>query len=167
MPTAHFNQLILDIRPDSPPDFDNFLAGPNAEALAAVRSHAAGQTQEPILYLWGETGAGKSHLLQAWCRATGTKVCAGAISPATLPEPPQDFVAVDDVTQLDREAQIRLFSLINAAREGTGSLFATGPLPPAQLLEMAERPFRADLVLTSGWRWASVPKHAACGCQMK
>lgn len=153
------NQLILDIRPDSPPDFANFLAGPNAEALAAVQAHAAGATQEPVLYLWGEPGAGKSHLLKAWCRATdfvlGNKASnerdiaklarANAGPRQALPEPPQPFVAVDDVLQLDGEAQIRLFSLINAAREGDGIIIASGPLPPAQLVTATEAPFRADL----------------------
>ncbi len=133
------NQLILDIRPDTPPGFDNFLPGANAEALAAVREHAAGSTREPVLYLWGEAGTGKSHLLQAWCRATG----AAAVAP--LPEPPQALVVVDDVDRLDGADQIRLFSLINAAREGDGRVLASGPIPPAQLLEMAGLDYRPDL----------------------
>ncbi|MDP2787763.1 MAG: DnaA regulatory inactivator Hda [Pseudomonadota bacterium] len=128
------NQLILDIRPDTLPGFDNFLPGPNAEALAAVREHAAGLIQEPVLYLWGEAGTGKSHLFQAWCHATG----AAPVFP--LPEPPQALVVVDDVDRLDAEDQIRLFSLINAAREGAGRVLATGPLPPAQLIELNVRP---------------------------
>jgi DnaA family protein len=133
------NQLILDIRPDTPPGFDNFLAGPNAEALAAVSEHAAGKTKEPVLYLWGEAGTGKSHLLQAWCRATG----AAPVSP--LPEPPQTLVVVDDVERLDGEDQISLFSLINAAREGDGRVLATGPVPPAQLTQLPQLHFRPDL----------------------
>ncbi len=133
------NQLILDIRPDTPPGFDNFLPGANVEALAAVREHAAGNTQEPVLYLWGEAGTGKSHLLQAWCRATG----AASVSP--LPEAPQALVAVDDVDRLDGVDQIRLFSLINAARESDGRVLASGPVPPAQLLEMTALSFRPDL----------------------
>lgn len=121
------NQLILDIRPDTPPGFDNYLPGSNAEALAAVREHAGGLTREPVLYLWGEAGCGKSHLLQAWCAATG------AVLHAPLPEPPLAWIAVDAVDRLDAEDQIRLFSLINAAREGDGRVLVTGPLPPAQL----------------------------------
>jgi DnaA family protein len=138
MPLPPPNQLILDIRPDTPPSFENFLPGANAEALAAVREHAVA-TQEPVLYLWGEAGTGKSHLLQAWCRATG----AMAVSP--LPEPPQPLVVVDDVEHLDAEDQIRLFSLINAAREGRGRVLATGPVPPAQLLDLPDLNFRPDL----------------------
>jgi DnaA family protein len=139
MPISSPNQLILDIRPEAPPSFDNYLAGPNAEVLAAAREHAFGQTPEPVLYLWGEAGTGKSHLLHAWRRATG----ATQIDP--LPEPPVKYIAVDDVDRLDGENQIRLFSLINAAREGAGRIIASGPTPPAQLLQSPELKFRPDL----------------------
>lgn len=120
-------QLILDIRPDSRPDFDNFLPGPNAEALSVVREHSAGQVREPVVYLWGEAGTGKSHLLAAWASHTR------AHRSVPLPEPPVAWLAVDDVDRLAPADQVRLFNLINAAREGSGKVLATGPLPPGQL----------------------------------
>jgi DnaA family protein len=128
------NQLILDIRPDAPAGFDNYLPGPNVEALAAVVEHATGLTREPVLYLWGEAGTGKTHLLRAWCSATG------ALQLAPLPEPPVALIAVDTVENLSGEDQIRLFSLINAARDGDGRVLVTGSLPPGQLAESALRP---------------------------
>jgi DnaA family protein len=120
-------QLILDIRPDSLPDFTNFLPGPNAEALAVLREHAAGHSREPVIYLWGEAGTGKSHLLAAWSALTQ------AHDSTPLPEPPVASLAVDDADRLSPEDQIRLFNLINAAREGTGQILASGPVPPGQL----------------------------------
>jgi len=124
-------QLILDLRPDSPPDFSNYLPGQNVEALAALRAHIPGAAQEPLLYLWGEAGVGKSHLLRAWAGAA-----EAALRPAgeTLPEPPLPALAVDDVEALDADNQIRLFGLINSAREQGGLLLAAGTLPPAQLV---------------------------------
>lgn len=123
-------QLILDIRPDAPPDFSNYLPGPNVEALAALRAHLPGAAHEPLLYLWGEAGAGKSHLLRAWAGAAGAAFFSGG---ELLPEPPISALAVDDVEQLDAGNQIRLFGLINSAREQGGLLLVAGTLPPAQL----------------------------------
>jgi DnaA family protein len=120
-------QLILDIRPDSLPDFDNFLPGPNAEALTVLREHAAGLTSEPVIYLWGEAGTGRSHLLTAWSALTQ------AHDSTPLPEPPVDWLAVDDVDRLNPDDQVRLFNLINTAREGSGKVLASGPVPPGQL----------------------------------
>lgn len=127
---AAMRQLILDLRPDSPPVFGNFLAGPNAEALAAVRAHLSAASRDPVLYLWGESGVGKTHLARAWADATG------AVAPAAgeaLPPPPVAALAVDDVDALDADNQVRLFTLINSAREQGGVLLACGGLPPAQL----------------------------------
>lgn len=126
-------QLILDLRPDSPPDFDNYLPGPNTEPLALLREHAAGKIAEPVIYLWGEAGTGKSHLHAAWSASTR----AHASTP--LPEPPAAWLAVDDVDRLDGDDQVRLFNLINAAREGAGKVLACGPVPPGRLA------LRADL----------------------
>lgn len=123
-------QLILDLRPDAPPDFSNYLPGPNVEALAALRAHEFGAAREPLLYLWGEAGVGKSHLLRAWAGAVGAPLF---LDGATLPEPPIPALAVDDVERLDADNQIRLFGLINSAREQGGLLLASGTLPPARL----------------------------------
>lgn len=120
-------QLILDIRPDARPEFANYLPGPNAEALHRLREHAAGQEAEPLIYLWGEAGTGKSHLLAAWAAPDLPHAAA------PLPEPPVARLAVDDVDRLDPDNQVRLFSLINAAREGQGRILACGSRPPMQL----------------------------------
>jgi DnaA family protein len=123
-------QLILDLRPDSPPDFGNYLPGPNAEALAAVRAHVRGGARESPLYLWGEAGVGKSHLLRAWASALGAALLHAG---ERLPEPPLAALAVDDVETLAADNQIRLFNLINSAREHGDLLLASGALPPASL----------------------------------
>lgn len=120
-------QLVLDIGPPVAPDFDNFVPGPNAEALASVRSLAAGGVGEAVLYLWGERASGRTHLLRAAARA----------NPA--------LVIADDVEQLDEPAQQRLFAAINAAREGEPPVLAAGSQPPAQLA------LREDLRTRLAW----------------
>jgi len=120
-------QLPLEISAPAAPGFDNFVAGANREALESVRRLAAGARAEPVVYLWGEPGSGRTHLLRA---------AAGA-SPAL-------FVA-DDVERLDAGAQQALFLAINAAREGEGRVLAAGPVAPAAL------PLREDLRSRLGW----------------
>jgi DnaA family protein len=108
-------QLPLEISPPAAPSLDNFVAGANAEALAAVRALAAGERPEAVVYLWGERGSGRTHLLRA----------------ATQANP--GLVAADDVETLDASAQQALFNAINAAREGQSAVLATGSAPPAGL----------------------------------
>ena len=108
-------QLVLDIGPPAAPAFDNFVAGPNAEALARVRSLADGSLREAILYLWGDPGSGRTHLLRA----------AERVNPK--------LVIADDVEQLEAAAQQQLFAAINAARDGGAPVLAAGPRSPAGL----------------------------------
>jgi DnaA family protein len=109
-------QLPLEISGPAAPDFENFVAGDNVEALARVRALAAGTLGEAVLFLWGEPGSGRTHLLQAARRANASLVVA------------------DDVGSLGASEQQALFSAINAAREGRGAaVLAAGDAPPAQL----------------------------------
>ena len=120
-------QLPLAISPRPQPAFDNFVPGPNAEALARVRSLAAGTLGERIVYLWGEAGSGRSHLLGAAAHA----------NPA--------LVLADDVDRLRAAEQHALFVAINEAREGGPAVLAAGDQPPAQLA------LRADLKSRLAW----------------
>lgn len=120
-------QLVLDIGPAAAPDFDNYVAGPNGEALARVRSLAAGSLREAIVYLWGEPGSGRTHLLRAATRVR-----------------PQ-LVVADDVEALSEQAQQQLFTAINAARDGHAPVLAAGSRPPAQLA------LREDLRTRLAW----------------
>ena len=57
-------QLTLDLVRPLTPSLDNFVVGRNAEAVAVLRAIAAGRG-EPFVYLWGERGSGRTHLLTA------------------------------------------------------------------------------------------------------
>jgi len=120
-------QLPLDISPPEPPGFDNYIAGVNAEALAAVRSLAAGTLRESIVYLWGEPGSGRSHLLQAAQRAN------------------PELTVADDVQALDAPAQQALFVAVNRSRESGPGVLAAGDQPPAALA------LREDLRTRLAW----------------
>lgn len=64
-------QLALNLRLRDSASFANFYAAGNAEALdclrRAVGSLARGENSERVIYLWGPSGSGRTHLLQAAC----------------------------------------------------------------------------------------------------
>ena len=123
-------QLILDLLPEARPSLDNFVAGGNAEALTGLASWLAPENREPSLLLWGEAGAGKTHLLYA-CEAAYSD---GAIDRelAGIDES-QPFHAVDNVEALSDTGQIALFNLFNRLRAAGGQLLTATRLPPRQL----------------------------------
>ena len=146
-------QLILDLADPVAPTFDNFVAGGNAELVAALQGLAAGHGRDTGLLLWGAAGAGKSHLLRATvaaARAHGhgaVLIDAPGMLLATDPElaARNALVAVDDVDAAGADAQARLFTLFNALQATGGRLVAAGGRPPVRL------PLREDLRTRLGW----------------
>ena len=146
-------QLILNIQPEAPPRFDNFMPGDNLELLLALDTLARGELDESVAYLWGAPGSGRSHLLQATVAEAGRFGRAAAyVADGRLPEELAGLLAVDDVDRLDPEAQVRLFSLINQAREGAGTVLAAGPAAPARLAARADPATRPPRGLVFGLR---------------
>lgn len=128
-------QLALALEARPAPTLENFVAGRNAAALAAVRTIVEAPTG--TLYLWGEPGSGRSHLL----RAAVDAVRAADVEAALLAGPEADWegiesmqlVALDDVDHLGEADQIRLFDLCNDLRTVGGALLAAGATSPARL----------------------------------
>lgn len=63
-------QLPLGLGLRAGASFANFVAGADAETVHAVRELANGRSHR-LLLLWGAHGTGKTHLLEAACRALG------------------------------------------------------------------------------------------------
>jgi DnaA family protein len=123
-------QLILDLLPAAPPSFDNFVTGSNAEALTGLAAWLAPTNRESVFFVWGEAGAGKTHLLQA-CPAA---YCDARLDPElSALALAQDVYAVDHLEALVDGGQIVLFNLINRLRSGGGRLLAAADEPPSRL----------------------------------
>lgn len=136
-------QLVLDLIPAPAPTLANFVPGRNGEALAALRTVLDGNADlraSPVIYLWGVTGSGKTHLVQA-CLGQGF---------AVLPESENSIAdanghhAIDDVNTLNDVSQHALFDLINRQQMAAGVLIATGNCAPRDL------PLRRDLASRLG-----------------
>ncbi|MBL0143269.1 MAG: DnaA regulatory inactivator Hda [Betaproteobacteria bacterium] len=103
-------QLLLDFTQAPAPTFENFVPGRNAEPLAAVRTALAG-IPERVFYLWGETGAGKTHLLQAFAeRRAGARYLRGE---DYLGTESGGVLVLDDVERLGESRQVALFNAFN------------------------------------------------------
>jgi DnaA-homolog protein len=134
--TLFMRQLVLDINPGVTPTLDNFVIGRNAEVVDTLRAFVAGEPAERFVYLWGEHGAGKSHLLRAiasnftWGKAV-YRLCEEGMGFGAAPD--GDLFLVDNVQRLTDSGQISLFNVYNDLREGRGMLIVTGDTPPAEL----------------------------------
>lgn len=142
-------QLVLDIAASPVPHLDNFVIGRNAELLHALRELLEAAGNERQLYLWGVSGSGKTHLLQAAVAAARERGRAAeyvhAAGFAGGMDSVVDLLAVDAVEVLDDAAQVGLFNRINAVREGCGRILIAGSAAPAQL------DLRIDLSTRLGW----------------
>lgn len=149
-------QLLLDLSAEPSPDFDTFVVGRNAEACHLLRQIGLNvekaDSGDRFIYLWGEDGAGKSHLLQALAGAgTGGKagnsryIASDAPGAAFDYDPAVSLYLIDDCEQLSAQSQIDAFNLFNSIREQGGFLVSAGDSAPAQLK------VREDLRTRLGW----------------
>jgi len=145
-------QLLLDLSAQQPPTFDTFVTGQNAELLQRLQGIASAQTQPTLndrfIYLWGEAGAGKTHLLHSLAHANSASrliTAADAFDSVFDYTPAIQCYLLDDCEQLSPDSQIAAFNLFNQIREFGGYLVSTGAQPPAQLQ------VREDLRTRLGW----------------
>lgn len=142
-------QLALTLAPPPAPTLDNFFPGRNVELLTLLGNLVAGRGVERSIYLWGNAGSGRSHLLQATIAALNAAglVCLHVSRGAPIPAPSAQLraVAVDDVETLDARNQRAFFNLYNELRERAGIVLAAGDAPPARLR------LRPELVTRLGW----------------
>ena len=136
-------QIPLQLEPRRPDRFDDFIAGPNVSALAAVRQ----LLNEPggSLFLSGPDGSGKSHLLNALCHeARENGLAAFYIAPKRLPEEAAasleglqvlDLVCVDDLDCVAGNPvwESALFGCFNEVRAARGRLLVSSNRPLASL----------------------------------
>ena len=129
-------QMLLDLKPEQPPTLNNFVVGANAELVARLRGLGDTGSFE-ALYLWGDAGCGKSHLLAATAASAHNRRPVvhlhAAEAGAELPLAPGSLLVIDDIQQLGTEAQVALFRAFNAARFLGLALLLAGNEPPLRL----------------------------------
>lgn len=145
-------QLALNLRVRDGSSFDNFYPAGNEEIARGVRDFldAAPSHGPAVLFLWGESASGKSHLLQAACRmAHGRRqvplyVPLGepGLQPDLLDDADDSFlICLDDLERAAGDAawESALFALYELVRSTGTRLLASGNAPPTRLgLKMPE-----------------------------
>jgi len=130
-------QLPLNLARPQEPSFANFYAANNQQTVLALKQRRA-PAQERVIYLWGPSGSGKSHLLQAACRdaSENHQQCTyinlsqrTELTPAALEGLEQlQLVCLDNVDAAagQPEWEAALFHLYNRILDRDGRLLIAG-----------------------------------------
>ncbi len=147
-------QLVLDMGLPTGPSLKNFCAGPNQAALAHLKlwlGDTGATRRSPVpTYLWGDSGCGKSHLLQAVRAELQQQGAYVGWLDATVQVPPEfderwACVLMDDVHAFNVGQQQAAFNWFVHAQTVQMAVLAAGALPPADLK------LRDDLRTRLGW----------------
>jgi DnaA family protein len=130
--------------------FASYFPGPNAEAVNSLRAAAEG-SGDVLVFLAGDVGLGKTHLLQAACQQAAEVLRSAVylplyelrgLSPAVLEGLERmDLVCLDDIDAVAARPdwERALFDLFNRQRECGGTLLATAARRPDQCgIELAD-----------------------------
>jgi len=155
-PTTGREQLALNLRLRDVSSFENYFVARNREAVEHLQRAVQGLGGALLapaswLYLWGEPGTGKTHLLEAACRAAQEQGQAplyvpladkADITPALLEDIEQvPLVCVDDVDAIagDTAWEAALFALYERLRAHGGMLVLAARTSPAGIgLKLAD-----------------------------
>jgi DnaA family protein len=137
-------QLPLALRWPAQQRFDAFVPGENGVAVDLLR-RAAVETAQTSVYLSGNLGSGRTHLLIATCAAANEAgrsaqylplATLSANAPASIRAfGGSDLLALDDVNAIagDAAAEHALFDLYNRCRAEGASLLFAASAPAAQV----------------------------------
>lgn len=132
-------QLTLGIRLRDDTTFDNYFADDNRQVVYNLQNQ-----QDPYIFLFGEGGTGKTHLLQAACHESGKKgqpvvylpLAEEGLVPAMLDGlENMSLITLDDICHVvgDESWELALFNLYNRVRERGGYMLVSSSKPLASL----------------------------------
>ncbi len=142
--TSAIAQLPLGFQIARGASLANYVPGPNVAACRSLEMFLSGQGEQ-VIYLWGGRGTGKSHLLEAACRAMrsqGVEVgyvplrAQAGLKPLLLEGLERlPLVCVDDTEQVAGRLvwEEGLFHLYNRSMSTGTRLLITGAASPAGL----------------------------------
>ncbi|MEE4246690.1 MAG: DnaA/Hda family protein, partial [Kangiellaceae bacterium] len=132
-------QLPLNVLLDDSVELSNFIPGKNSVLVDYLTQL---DSKNEFIFIWGEPGSGKSHLLQAVANHLNGKniFYLAADQDGLAPEMLQsletfDWLLIDDLQRLLNGSQWQesLFHLYNKINDNGGNLIITANSPPLDL----------------------------------
>lgn len=136
-------QLPLQFEFQSNQNFSAFYPGSNEEVITHLQQLFINKEQQ--MFLWGESGTGKSHLLQAVCQEANKLNKTSfyfSLDSKALPVPSLldgleniDLVCFDNIEQIIGQAawELAFFNFFNLHRDNGNQLILSAPCPPKYL----------------------------------
>ncbi len=118
-----------------------FTTASNALTVGSVVAFCDGKLAEQQVYLWGEHGVGKSHLLSAACQTFTTEGYRVAYLTGELANKAEalsgleqcDLLCVDDLQHLQKDSEVAFFHCINRCRQANTQLLLAADRQPDHL----------------------------------
>jgi len=135
--------LNLHLRDDA--IFDNFYVGQNQSLLYQLQRFVSDECSESFIYCYGDSGVGRSHLLQACCHALNRKgqhtfylpLCYHANLSPDIVTGLENFslICIDDIDAVmgQRDWEEALFHFYNRALDAKTRLLISSVCPAKQL----------------------------------
>ena len=142
-------QIPLGMNLPDNKDFATFFVGSNTNILTALNDLIVSQDNNiNFIYLWGECGVGKTHLLQAaTLAATQQSLSALYLSLENITTElldgldKIDLICLDNIGSLknNNKLQIAIFNLFNEIKQNNGKLLVAADVAPKYLaIELAD-----------------------------
>jgi len=124
--------------------FDDFFPGTNLEIINHLQTSIAGNGERQV-FLWGQSGLGKSHLLQACCQQAQSLQLSSfyfALSSLELPDPELltgldkfDVVCFDNIEHIagNQAWELGFFNFFNLHRDQGHTLILSAACPPDEI----------------------------------
>lgn len=141
-------QLTLDVRLQDSASFENFLATGNEEVIQTLQNLVSSNQDSDgfhLMHIWGASGCGKTHVLQATCHLAQTHHIRFAyfsvkdqssLTPAVLDGLEElDMVCLDDIDVIAGQAEWEsaLFTLCERMKARRGLLIITTVATPSAM----------------------------------
>jgi DnaA family protein len=136
-------QLPLQFELQSNQSFSTFYPGNNQETVSHLQKIYSSNEQQ--IFLWGDSGTGKTHCLQASCQEANKHNKTSfylSINPETIPDPSIlegletfDLVCFDNIEHISKNTEWEqgFFNFFNLHRDNNKQLIISASCPPKYL----------------------------------